>query len=311
MNLQSPAISGVLFFNPMQVSVILNPKSGMKGRHNNSELRIRKILENQDGISFHLIRTEFAGHATELAKESSSRGDDICFAAGGDGTMNEVARGLIGSNTSLGIIPLGSGNGLARHLKIPLRIEEAIIRQLKGNIKPMDHGEINSRKFFLAAGIGFEGAVASRFSKKRFRGFISYILSAAEEYFNWKGVAYKAILHEGIVSGSAFTIDFANGSQYGNNAIISPGSEIDDGLLQFVRVLPFPILAAPNMFFQLMGGSLNKSAYHLESAFTNLELSIEGKSQIEGHVDGEPVVFSLPLSVSVKPESLFIRIPAA
>jgi diacylglycerol kinase family enzyme len=111
----------------MQVSVILNPKSGMQGRHNKSELRIRKILENQDGISFQLIRTEFAAHATELAKESASRGDDICFAAGGDGTMNEVARGLIGSNTSLGIIPLGSGNGLARHLKIPLRIEEAII----------------------------------------------------------------------------------------------------------------------------------------------------------------------------------------
>ncbi len=282
----------------------------MQGRNNNSELRIRKVLENQDGLTFQFLKTEYPGHASNLAKESSSRGDTICFAAGGDGTMNEVARGLVGSNTSLGIIPLGSGNGLARHLKIPLNIEEAIIRQIRGNSKSMDHGEINSKKFFLASGVGFEGAVASRFSKKRFRGFASYILSATEEFFSWKDVAYIANIQEEIVSGSAFTIAFANGSQYGNNAIISPGSEIDDGLLQFVRVLPFPLLAAPNMFFQLMGGSLNKSAYHLESAFTNLELSIEGKTHIEGHVDGESVVFTLPLSVQVKPGSLLVRIPA-
>jgi diacylglycerol kinase (ATP) len=294
----------------MQVSVILNPKSGMQGQNNNIELRIRKVLENQDGLTFQFLKTEYPGHASELAKESASRGDTTCFAAGGDGTMNEVARGLIGSKTSLGIIPLGSGNGLARHLKIPLNLEEAIIRQLKGNSKPMDHGEINSKKFFLAAGIGFEGVVTNRFSKKQLRGFISYLISASQEFFKWKNVAYRATIEKEKVGGTAFSIVFANGSQYGNNAIISPGSEIDDGILQFVRVLPFSLLAAPKLFFQLMGGSIYKSVYHLESAFTNLELSIEGKTQIEGHVDGEAVVFSLPLSVQVKPGSLFVRMPA-
>ncbi len=283
----------------------------MQGRNNNSELRIRKVLENQDGLTFQFLKTEYPGHASDLAMESASRGDDICFAAGGDGTMNEVARGLIGSKTSLGIIPLGSGNGLARHLKIPLKIEEAIIRQLKGTSKPMDHGEINSRKFFLAAGIGFEGVVTNRFSKKQLRGFISYLISASQEFFRWKNIVYQSTFEKEKVGGTAFSIAFANGSQYGNNAIISPGSEIDDGLLQFVRVLPFSLLAAPKLFFQLMGGSMDKSAYHLESAFTNLELTIEGKSEIEGHFDGEAVVFTLPLSVQVKPESLFIRIPAA
>lgn len=283
----------------------------MQGRNSNSELRIRKVLENQDGLTFQFLKTEYPGHASDLAKESASRGDDICFAAGGDGTMNEVARGLIGSKTSLGIIPLGSGNGLAHHLKIPLRIEEAIICQLNGKSKPMDHGEINSRKFFLAAGIGFEGVVTNRFSKKQLRGFISYLISASQEFFRWKNIVYQSTFEKEKVGGTAFSIAFANGSQYGNNAIISPGSEIDDGLLQFVRVLPFSLLAAPKLFFQLMGGSMDKSAYHLESAFTNLELTIEGKSEIEGHFDGEAVVFTLPLSVQVKPESLFIRIPAA
>jgi len=294
----------------MQVSVILNSKSGMQSRNNNSELRIRKVLENQDGLTFKFLKSEYPGHAIELARESASRGDIICFAAGGDGTMNEVGCGLIGSNTSLGIIPLGSGNGLARHLKIPLNIEEAMIRQLKGNSKSMDHGEINSKKFFLAAGIGFEGVVTNRFSNKQCRGFISYLISASQEFFKWKNVAYRATIEKEKLNGTAFTIVFANGSQYGNNAIISPSAEIDDGLLQFVRVLPFSLLAAPKIFFQLMAGRMDKSAYHLESAFKNLELTIEGKTQIEGHFDGEAVVFTLPLSVQVKPGSLLVRMPA-
>ena len=293
----------------MKVSVIFNPASGSRhGRRNRLE-KIRKSLSENGRIDFTIFETAYPGHASQLARESALRQDHICFAAGGDGTMNEVATGLMGSQTSLGIIPMGSGNGLARHLQIPLRVEVAIKAQLNGQSIPMDCGDVNNIPFFLAAGIGFEGAVAARFATKKSRGFISYLFAAAEEFFRWKPLRYRAKYEEENIQGEAFTIDFANGSQYGNNAIISPGASTDDGLLQFVRVLPFPLSAAPEMFFQLLGGKINRSGYHIERAFTMLQLSIEGQSTIAGHVDGEPLVFQLPLMVRVHPKALLVRAP--
>jgi YegS/Rv2252/BmrU family lipid kinase len=294
----------------MKVSIIYNPVSGKPGRKKASLDAIHQSLAAFGKTDFALFETAFAGHATKLAQESALRGDNICFAAGGDGTMHEVACGLMGSKTSLGIIPLGSGNGLARHLNIPLQPGEAVTTLLKGKNTPMDHGEVNKIPFFLAAGIGFEGVVARRFADKKSRGFLSYITASAQEYFNWKPIQYKVFYEDEIIEGSAFTIDFANGSQYGNNAIISPGAAIDDGLLQFVRVLPFPLHEAPGMLRQLLGGRINRSGYHLQRAFTRLELRVEGSQKIEGHTDGEPRLFELPLTVEVLPASLLLRVPA-
>jgi YegS/Rv2252/BmrU family lipid kinase len=295
----------------MKISIIFNPKSGKPGRNKENLSEIHRAFSDFSKADFTVFQTAFPGHATKLARESAERRDNICFAAGGDGTMNEVALGLLGSKTSMGLIPLGSGNGLARHLNIPLQISEAISILLKGRNTPMDHGEVNQTPFFLAAGIGFEGVVARRFAEKKSRGFISYLRSSAEEYFKWKPLKYTARYEDEVMEGSAFTIDFANGSQYGNNAIISPGAAIDDGLLQFVRVLPFPLYEAPGMIMQLLGGRINRSGYHLQKAFTQLELSVEGQEKIEGHTDGEPREFTLPLSVKVIPSSLLLRVPAA
>ena len=288
----------------MKVSVIYNPVSGKPGKKKANLEAIHRGLAAFGKADFALFETAFTGHATQLAKESALRGDNICFAAGGDGTMHEVACGLLGSKTSLGIIPLGSGNGLARHLNIPLQPVEAITTLLRGKNTPMDHGEVNQIPFFLAAGIGFEGVVARRFAQKKARGFFSYITASMQEYLKWKPIQYKTIYEDEIMEGSAFTIDFANGSQYGNNAIISPGAAIDDGLLQFVRVLPFPLLEAPTMLKQLLEGRINRSGYHLQRAFTRIELRIEGMNKIEGHTDGEPREFNLPLTVKVIPSSL-------
>lgn len=294
----------------MKISVIFNPASGTAGKRKENLEAIRQTLSDYSKADFVIYETAFPGHATRLARESAERKDNICFAAGGDGTMNEVACGLLGSKTSLGIIPLGSGNGLARHLNIPLNSGEAVSVLLKGKNTLVDYGEVNQIPFFLAAGIGFEGVVARRFAEKKTRGFLSYLKSSAEEFFRWKPIRYTARYEDEVLEGEAFTIDFANGSQYGNNAIISPGAAIDDGLLQFVRVLPFPLHAAPGMLRQLLKGRINRSGYHLEKAFTALDLKIEGQQKIEGHTDGEPRDFTVPLSVKVIPSSLLLRVPA-
>jgi diacylglycerol kinase (ATP) len=294
----------------MKVSLIANPVSGNKSGH----LKRLKALETRfasfPGLDYRILETSGPGHATLLAEESALRGDRICFALGGDGTMNEVGCGLMGSETALGILPAGSGNGLARHLKIPLNPEQAAVSLIHGKTEASDVGIINQIPFFLAAGIGFEGVVAARFATRKRRGFLSYILSAAEEYLRWQPIGYTARFGRESISGKAFTIDFANGSQYGNNAIIAPGASVNDGLLQFVRVLPFPARSAPAMLRKLMNGRINRSAYHLERAFSRLELSVEDRDAIEGHVDGEPLRFQLPLLVEVQRGGILIRLPA-
>jgi diacylglycerol kinase (ATP) len=293
----------------MRVTIVVNPHSGKQKKHAENLEKLQNLFLRYPEIAFSLFETSGPGHATRLAEESAARGDKVCFAVGGDGTVNEVGCGLIGSNTSLGILPIGSGNGLARHLKIPLQLDQALDAQLNGESIGLDYGTANGVPFFLAAGIGFEGVVAARFATKKKRGFMAYILSAVEEYRRWKPIQYVARYEKEVLSGSAFTIDFANGSQYGNNAIISPGASVHDGLLQFVRVLPFPLHSAPEMFLKLMNGRIDRSAYHIERAFSRLELSVEEMDGIAGHVDGEPIQFQLPLMVEIHPEGIKMRMP--
>ena len=295
----------------MRVTVVVNPHSGKQKKHAENLEQLRNMFLRYPEIDFSLYETNGPGHATRLAEDSAARGDKVCFAVGGDGTVNEVGCGLIGSNTSLGILPIGSGNGLARHLKIPLQLDLALDAQLNGESIGLDYGTVNGVPFFLAAGIGFEGVVAARFATKKKRGFMAYILSAVEEYRRWKPIQYVARYEKEVLTGSAFTIDFANGSQYGNNAIISPGASVNDGLLQFVRVLPFPLHAAPDMFLKLMNGRIDRSAYHIERAFSRLELSVGGMDGIAGHVDGEPIQFQLPLMVEIHPEGIKMRMPGS
>ena len=299
-----------LCFCDMKVSVIINPKSGSSKRNQKWKLEFSDFLSRNSDLEYSILETESPGHATILAEESARKGDKICFAVGGDGTMNETATGLLGSNTALGIIPSGSGNGFARHLKIPLDPLLAFDSLLNGRTEQLDYGTINQIPFFLAAGIGFEGVVAERFASRKRRGFLSYILAAATEYRTWKPIEYTARYERETITGKAFTIDFANGSQYGNNAIIAPGASINDGLLQFVRVLPFPHHAAPEMFVKLMNGRINRTAYHIERAFSRLELSVEGRDAIAGHVDGEPIRFLLPLQVEIQRTGFLVRVPA-
>jgi YegS/Rv2252/BmrU family lipid kinase len=308
--MKATPIAWLFYFRHMKIALVINPKAGtLRSKDALIESFERKASELLPQSEFRILLTEYPGHATILAKESADNAFDICIAAGGDGTMNEVASGLTGSQTALGIVPLGSGNGLARHLKISLDPLTAFTQMLLGTSRQMDVGMVNDRKFFLAAGIGFEGVVAHRFAGKNTRGFFQYLLSSAETFFHYKPINVAGSADGIGFSSTAFTLTLANGSEYGNGAIISPGSKIDDGFLQFIWIKPFPIWRSVGLFIRLMTGSLESSRYYESQTFRKLR--IESAISLNGHIDGEPVVFGNVLDAEIIPMGLWVRHPQA
>jgi YegS/Rv2252/BmrU family lipid kinase len=306
--MKATPIAWLFYFRHMKIALVINPKAGtLRSKDALVESFERKASELLPQSEFRILPTQYAGHATILAKGCSDNGFDVCIAAGGDGTMNEVACGLTGSRTALGIVPLGSGNGLARHLKISLDPITAFTQMLLGTSQQMDVGMVNDRKFFLAAGIGFEGVVAHRFAGKNTRGFFQYLLSSAETFFHYQPINVAG-LADGIgFSSTAFTLTLANGSEYGNGAIISPGSRIDDGFLQLIRIKPFPIWRSIGLFIRLMTGSLESSRYYESQSFRKLR--IESSISLNGHIDGEPVFLGNVLNAEIIPMGLWVRHP--
>jgi len=292
----------------MRIALIINPKAGTKGSKESLIRNFHRLAKDTvPDSSFEILTTKYAGHAIELAAKVSKEGFDLCIAAGGDGTMNEVARSLMGTKTALGIVPLGSGNGLARHLKIPLNTEKAFLQLLKGKNEKMDAGRANGMPFFLASGFGFEGVVSHRFANKKTRGFLQYIVSSIESFNQYKPIEISGTCDGTAFQSKIFTATLANGSEYGNGAKIAPGAQIDDGLLQFIRILPFPLWSAVGLFLKLMIGRLRSSHFYCNSPFSNL--IIKSEIPLLGHVDGEPVLFGNELTIEIEPGCLLIRKP--
>lgn len=171
------------------------------------------------------------GDATRLTTDAASKGYRAVIAAGGDGTVNEIATALCGTSTALGIIPVGSGNGLARHLGLPLDVTEAIEVIAKDNIIDCDYGTANGRPFFCTFGVGFDAAVSEKFAHQKRRGKLSYIKSAISEYVSYNPQTYTISANGQILTQKAFIVACCNASQYGNNAYIAPTASITDGLL--------------------------------------------------------------------------------
>jgi diacylglycerol kinase (ATP) len=247
-----------------------------------------------------LIFTEYVGHATEIAQKAVIEGIDKVVAIGGDGTVNEVGKGLIGSKTALGIVPIGSGNGLARHLKIPLKIEKAIQFAVSQPVVEIDVCFLNEIPFFCTAGVGFDAEVANEFAKQESRGLKTYAKMALKSFRTFKPESYNFDSQE---DKTAFAITFANATQYGNNAMISPKSKIDDGLIEMVVLKPFPFGAAPIIGVRLFRGTLPNSRYiEMESG---VAFSLKSKNNFLIHYDGEPLQLNTnEIKVSIKKQSL-------
>jgi diacylglycerol kinase (ATP) len=231
--------------------------------------------------------TSVRGDAVKKADQAHENKTDIIVAVGGDGTINEIAGQLIGSQTAMGIIPLGSGNGIARHLGIPLDPEKAMKKLNSGEEYLMDAAYINGQPFFNVAGIGFDAYVSHLFSKIPKRGFSGYIKAT------WKGLKDFRPFHVKITSGDvlyegkAFILSFANTSQFGNNCYINPDGITHDGKIEIVLFKPFPKWATPLLVYQLFSKKIKKSRY--VKTWSLSEATIETRDKVYVQKDGDAI----------------------
>ena len=240
-----------------KITFILNPISGTHSKEEIPEL-IEKTLDH-DLFEPRIVFTEYAGHAAEIAREESKAGTDVVVAVGGDGTVNEVARSLVHTPTALAIIPCGSGNGLARHLCLPLDIKKAIEVINSCKIERFDYGVINELPFFCTCGMGFDAFISLKFAEAGKRGPITYVENVLKEGLKYKPETYEVEDESGATRYKAFLIACANASQYGNNAYIAPGATMKDGEMDVIIMEPFDVLDAPqiaaDLFMKTLGNN--------------------------------------------------------
>lgn len=282
-----------------KILFIINPKSGNKEILDIND-RIGSII---DYTRFEVegIYTQHKNHAHELAKQAVEQGIHYVIAVGGDGTVNEVASALVHTKTVLGIIPTGSGNGLARHLRIPGNIDEAITIINGRTVKLIDSIEINQKYFFNIAGLGFDAHIANEFGKNGTRGLKGYSNLISKEYFKYKPSNYEIFTPDENLAVNAFMVCFANGKQWGNGAIISPKSSVSDGVLDICVIKKIPILAIPFFLRKLFKGKLENSKFIKRiKAKTAVIIHNNGIA----HIDGEPVVIGTKIELKVHPTSL-------
>ena len=222
--------------NRTSVLFIVNPISGTTDKKRIVAL-IPKYLSDER-FDVHVAYTDHRGHAAELASEAVADGTDVVVAVGGDGTVNEVARSLVHSRTALGIIPCGSGNGLARHLYIPMNPEGAMQVLADCQIKSLDYGIINGTPFFCTCGVGFDAFVSSKFAQSGRRGLLTYIENTLKEGLKYQPDTYEMEIDGEKKQFKAFLIACANASQYGNNVYIAPHASMSDGLMDVTVMEP-------------------------------------------------------------------------
>jgi len=276
---------------------IINIKSGSKSTSSKAQL-IQK-LNKIENSSLHF--TEYSGHGGELAKLAISQQASKIIVVGGDGTINEVASELIHTKIPIGIIPIGSGNGLARHLNIPMDFKSALNIALHGENKVIDSLTWNSKPFFCTAGIGFDAYVAEEFSKTQHRGFWNYIKSTLRSSLTY--VPIQIEINNQIEN--VFSLSIANANQFGNNAYISPLSNIQDALFEVVKVSPLHIIEKAQLGIRLF---LKTIQTHPKVAIKSLEIfEFSIKKGICYHIDGESLISDESLvKINIIPKSLVV-----
>jgi len=295
----------------MRVVVIINPTSGTQGRPEVARRRaqLATTLLSSAGVEHEVLITERAGHAYDLACQAAERRTSVVFAWGGDGTMNEVGRALTFSSTALALIPAGSGNGLARELRVPFDPAQAVAGALRGEDYAIDVGEIGGQLFFNAAGIGFDAHVTARFNNrpKGRRGFPAYVAIAFRELLSYRSEEYTITTDEETLHHHALLIALANSRQYGNGAIVAPQADLSDGRLDLVAIRPRSPFATLWGARRLFNGTLTKSAGVETRRITRA--TIVSQRPLCVHVDGEPVPNSeTALSVRLHRSALRVRV---
>lgn len=284
----------------ISILFIINPISGTGKKKIVEQLIKEELTHNKFEVSIRY--TEAVGHATMISKEGVEAYVDVIVAVGGDGSVNEVAKGLIGTNVKMGIIPAGSGNGFARHLNIPMDKRKAVILLNKLHSKSVDTASVNDQLFVGTAGVGFDAHIGLKFDEASTRGFWTYLKLTFKEYFNYKEQSYQiSIDQKKTINEKAFFMSFCNINQWGNNVFISPNSNIKDGLIRVVLIRKMNLLSVPFFAFRLFSKSVDKSKYYKEFSGKKVEVN---QSINLIHIDGEPTRLGQKVLVEIKPSSL-------
>ena len=284
----------------VKIIFIVNPISGSKSKANIPAL-INKLID-KNLYDHQIIFTDYAGQGSEIATLAIVNNVDTIVAVGGDGTVNEIGKVLIGSSVNLGIIPAGSGNGLARHMGIPMDTAKAIELFNNRKIIRIDAGQINEKPFFCTAGVGFDAHIGNIFLTKVTRGLKGYITSTIKEFFSYIPEVYTVKFNEKVIKQQAFLVTFANASQYGNNAYIAPNAKIDDQYLDVCILNKFPLYAGPGIGMRIFAKNIDRSSYL--NSWKVKSVSLERVSPGVIHLDGEPIQMGKLLKVNCIPSCL-------
>jgi len=290
-----------------RVLFIVNPVSGVNQARKNLLSEIASAQLDKDLFEWEIKYSESAGHIRELSRAAADDGVDIIVAVGGDGTLNQVVKGMIGSRATLALVPAGSGNGLARHLGIPIDTEQSIKLIAQGKSQLIDTVNLNENLFVSIAGVGFDALVAKRFSQVTRRGFFSYFKIVTNEYTYYRPRKYPMEIDGQQVVRQALFVSFANTNQFGYNTIISPDAKIDDGLVDVCIVKKVPLLYAPRVVGLLLARRIDSSGFVEIIRARNIKLT-RNKNRVV-NIDGEPVKLTKDLEITVNPLSLKIVIP--
>ncbi|MGA7615232.1 MAG: diacylglycerol kinase family protein [Thermoanaerobaculia bacterium] len=291
----------------MHFLFLLNPRSGRNRNLEGLERSVRTALER--GSDADLETCPPLDELDRRIAHADRAGVDVVVAIGGDGTVNEIGRRLIGSRMALGVIPTGSGNGFARHLGIPLDPAAALLALARGRVESIDTAAANGRPFLMIAGVGFDALVAHRFAARGSRGLQTYLREGLTSYFTYRPEEYRITIDGRTRVEEAFVVAIANSSQYGNQARIAPLASLQDGLLDIALVRHIPLLSMPSFLWDLFNGSLRPSA-HLE-LLHGKEIVVERAAEGAAHLDGEAVSLPARVTFSLRPGSLRAVVPAS
>ena len=288
-----------------RIIFIINPISGTQNK--DTVLHLIDEVIDKSKYSWTIEYTKNAGHAVEIAADAAKEGVDIVVAVGGDGTMNEVGRSLVDTQTALAILPFGSGNGLARHLQIPMDPRQALEVINEGLIERIDYGKINGTTFFCTCGVGFDAFVSLKFAEAGKRGMLTYLEKMLQESLSYQPETYELETEDGKVRHKAFLIACANASQYGNNAYIAPHATITDGLLDVTILEPFTVLDIPSLAFQLFNKTIDQNSRIKTFKCRNLRIRRASSGVV--HFDGDPMITGEGIHVEIIQNGLNVVVP--
>lgn len=280
--------------------MLINPISGTRDKNGICDLTATRL--KAAGIDLDIVHTEHKGHGAELARCAASGGTDIVVAAGGDGTVNEIASALMHTDTALGIIPCGSGNGLARSLGLPMDFDAAIDIIARNQPTAVDCGVADGRPFFCTFGMGFDAVVTEKFASGDRRGKMQYVRSALLEYINFTPDSYALEIDGEIYTEEALLIAVCNTPQYGNNAFIAPRASLTDGLLDVTVIRNGPVIQQAMAGIGLLSGQIDRNRY--VDTFKAKDVKILRLKDGPTQIDGEPLTLGRKVEIHCDPGCL-------